>query len=96
MGSRFLIDADGANLAGFTTGDFEANLATLQLQSLVSSVPVKSTAGRALTCGLISASDCSFTPITSIGAAGGTIALPSSGTGPIASLKGLNAGPGMR
>ena len=76
MGSRFLIDQDGSdNLAGLTTGSFEANLAKLRLQSLVASTPVKSSAGRALTSGLITQADCSFTPLTGIGAAGGAISL---------------------
>ena len=96
MGSRFLLDRDGGDsLAGLTSGDFEANLASLRLQSLVASTPLKSTSERALTSGLISAADCSFTPLTGLASAGGTVALTSSGSGPIATIKGLSAGGGI-
>ena len=93
MGSRFLLDQDGGdNLAGLTTGDFEADLAKLRLQSLVASTPLKSTSERMLTSGLISMANCSFTAVTGIGAAGGAISLLASGAG---SFKGLTAGPGI-
>ena len=62
MGSKFL--SAGADLAALTDGTFTLNVASATIQSLTPSLPVRATANRELTSGLIQLADLNFSVAT--------------------------------
>jgi len=63
MGSKFL--GTGTNdLSALQDGSFALNVASADIQSLVPSMPVRTSATHSLVSGLIGVADCSFTPLT--------------------------------
>ncbi len=63
MGSKFLGTSTN-DLSSLQDGSFALNVASADVQSLVPSMPVRTSATRALTSGLIGVEDCNFTPLT--------------------------------
>lgn len=61
MSSKFL----SGGQTDLTDGSAQINIATAIVQNLLPNLPVRTSAAKQLTSGLISLSDCSFTPVTS-------------------------------
>lgn len=64
MGSKFLSSDDSLDLTELQTGTFNLNVSSAVIQSLATSLPVRTNADRTLTSGLIQVSDCAFAPLT--------------------------------
>src|SRR3954451_4966834 len=62
MGSKFL--SRGGDFAALQTGTFSANLASIVVQNLTPSFPVRTNASKELISGLIQLADCNFAPLT--------------------------------
>ena len=94
MSSRFLASGGGDGLESLQDGSTSLNLAGLTIAGLIPNAPLRASSGLEIESGLISLSDCSFTPLTGLTSAGGTGTI--SLLGPTAgSLKALTATGGV-
>ena len=64
MGSKFLSSSTAGNLEELQSGNFSVNVASVAIQSLAPSLPLRTNANKELISGLIQLNDCNFNPVS--------------------------------
>ena len=64
MRSKFLSSGSNGGLEELQSGNFSVNVASVAIQSLAPSLPIRTNVNKELISGLIQLNDCNFNPIS--------------------------------